>query len=127
MKFPSYYETQKFMTVFTKAQYWSPFYATLICPHSSQHYPSPYTNFYHMVFSPRPSFPAKTSCIPLNDTTRATCTSHLPLLAVMTLITSSDGKNCESTHPSVFPILVLLLFVFRYSLNSVSRTFTKSR
>jgi hypothetical protein len=28
MKSPSYYETQKFMTVFTKAKYWSPLYAT---------------------------------------------------------------------------------------------------
>jgi len=55
MKFPSYYETQKFMTMFTKAQYWSPFYATLISPHSSQHYPSLYTNFYQVVFFPPPS------------------------------------------------------------------------
>jgi len=28
MKFPSYYETQKFMTVFTKAKHWSTLYAT---------------------------------------------------------------------------------------------------
>jgi hypothetical protein len=35
MNFPSYYETQKFMTVFTKAQYWFPFNAKRICPHSS--------------------------------------------------------------------------------------------
>jgi len=53
---------------------------------------------------------------------------HLPLLDVMNLITSSVGKNYESVHPSVFPILtLLLLFVFRYSLNSVSQAFIKSR
>ena len=77
---------------------------------------------------PRPSFPAKISCFPLNDTTRATWMSHLPLLVAITLITSSDGKNYESIHPSVLPILVLLLlFLFRYSLKSLSRTFIKSR
>jgi hypothetical protein len=64
MKFPSYYETQKFMTVFTKAQYWTPFYATRICSHLSQHYSSLYTNFYQLVSSPRSNFPAKTSYVP---------------------------------------------------------------
>jgi hypothetical protein len=77
MNFPSYYETQKFMMVFRTAQYWSAFYATRICPHSSQHYPSLYTNFYQVVSAPppRPSFPAKNSCAPKPH---HSCYMHVP-------------------------------------------------
>lgn len=76
MNFPSFYETQKFTAMFTKAQYWSPFYATRICPHSSQHYPSLYTNFYQVISSRLSNFSGQNfMCTPKPH---HSCYMHVP-------------------------------------------------